>query len=111
MAESESFGRYQGHWPRIFSDLLALPAEILDDQWRNCPLCGTVNAFKAGPASYGFHFICNACGGSGNGGLISSIDFAARILNTDRNGAKARIDAFLGLTSAPSPAPLRSRCW
>lgn len=84
-------------WRRVFTDLLRLPAELLDDQWCDCPSCGSPGDFKGRQLENLLHLICNNCGGlDGKGGMLSVPQLAERILKLDRTATKVRIAEFLG---------------
>jgi hypothetical protein len=89
--------RYSPHWNRVFTDLLRLPATLLNSQWHDCPCCATPAAFKATPGKAVLHAICNACGGPDQtGGIITPRELVERILSVDSFTAQQRIDGFLG---------------
>ena len=90
--------RYSPYWSRVFTGLLGLSGELLDDRWHDCPCCRTPGSFKATPGSAVLHMVCNACGGPDQtGGIITPRDLVGRILRVDRDAANVRIDRFLGI--------------
>lgn len=96
MSSANRYGT--GQWRRVLTELLGQPESLFNNQWQDCPLCGSANDFKGQEMDPGYHMICNNCGGmDGKGGMITEIGFAERILQLDRNAAKDRVARFLGV--------------
>jgi hypothetical protein len=95
-------------WRRVFTELLNQPESLFNNQWQDCPLCGSANDFKGQEMDPGYHMICNNCGGmDSKGGMLTECDFVERILQLDRNAAKDRVARFLGV-QPPQAAPAAS---
>lgn len=107
-AQSQSNRYSTDQWRRVLTELLGQPESLFNNQWQDCPLCGSANDFKGQEMDPGYHMICNNCGGmDGKGGMLTEICFAERILQLDRNAAKDRVARFLGV-QPPQAAPAAS---
>ena len=86
-------------WRQVFTELLNQPESLFNNQWQDCPLCGSANDFKGQEMDPGYHMVCNNCGGlDGKGGMLTEIGFAERILQLDRTAAKDRVARFFGVS-------------
>jgi hypothetical protein len=93
-------------WRRVFTELLNQPESLSNNQWQDCPLCGSANDFKGQEMDPGYHMVCNNCGGlDGKGGMLTEIGFAERILQLDRTAAKDRVARFLGVSQPKRKTP------
>ncbi len=100
------------HKHKVLTELLGIPASLLDNQWHDCPLCGEKEGFKGDSTErWGVHLICNGCGNPDHtGGIVTLAEAAEQILKCDRATALARIDEFLGLDQPrPKQAPPQPR--
>jgi putative DNA primase/helicase len=102
MSPSDRYSTEQ--WRRVFAELLKQPESLFNNEYQDCPLCGSANDFKGQEMDPGYHMVCNNCGGlDGKGGMLTHFGFAERILKLDRVTTKDRVAAFLGLSQPKRP--------